>query len=66
MEPKPWWASKTLWFNVLTLAVLVIGVLVSQEGLVPEGWLKWLGAVAAVINVILRFITNQPLTLASK
>lgn len=65
MEPKPWWQSKTIWVNALTLAVLIIGVLVTQDGVIPESWLKWLAAVSAVVNVVLRFITEQPITLTA-
>ena len=53
MKPKSFWKSKTFWVNVLTLGAEVAGVL-------PVGW-----AIKAlpIINIGLRLITNQPVTL---
>lgn len=67
MEPKPWYASKTLWVNLISLAVTVLTMLavyVFPDGttLPPEG-VKVMLIIVNVLNIGLRFITNQPLVL---
>ena len=49
---KPWWKSKTFWLN---LAVLGVASAVEQPN--PE----IVAQVLAVANIVLRFITNQPI-----
>jgi hypothetical protein len=64
VQAKQWWASKTIWFNIL-LAVVTFG---AQVAGIKE--LSWLGevdiqnlaaALAAIGNIVLRFMTSQPL-----
>jgi hypothetical protein len=58
MMEKEFWKSKVLWFNVLAALVFVA----SQVGFAefsPDADL--LAIVAAAINLILRFVTKQPL-----
>jgi hypothetical protein len=51
---KPIYQSKTFWFNVLSVIVTVAGVVPVTP--VTMG-------IAAVGNVILRIVTNQPVTI---
>lgn len=44
--------SKVFWFNVLTLAATVSGYLP------PE----YAAPVSAIVNIVLRFLTTQPVT----
>lgn len=59
MTPKPWYTSKTLWVAVLTIA---IGALV-ELGQVPQlaPYTGYLTAAIGIANLILRFVTTQPI-----
>jgi len=54
---KPWYKSKTVWFNVLVTASTVLSGVV---GFIPS---TYAGAIVAVnvANVVLRAITNGPI-----
>ena len=61
---KNWYESKTIWLNVIALLVLVIPVVLDAMmqtfpdlGLLPI----WGGAVLAILNIVLRFLTDVPL-----
>lgn len=55
---KAWYASKTIWFNVV---LSVLGVAAALQGSFPE-WGIWLGAVTTIGNVILRiWFTDKPI-----
>lgn len=64
VQPKAAWASRTIWVNVLTLAVAVL-MLVSQQTWLPEQTVPILLALVGAINVVLRFLTGQPVQLAN-
>ncbi|MEK9722473.1 MAG: hypothetical protein VW405_03165 [Rhodospirillaceae bacterium] len=55
---KSLFVSKTFWFNIVTAAVELTGVLP-----VPQGAAT---AVVAVGNVVLRLLTNQPAHIVAK
>ena len=58
---KAWYKSKTVWVNIIALVALVvqneIGFKVSAEEQV---------AILAVVNLILRLLTKQPITWKEK
>ncbi len=57
---KKFWKSKTLWLN----AIALIGVIVTGFGVDSETVAAWLGAegiAIALINAILRAVTNTGL-----
>jgi hypothetical protein len=56
MSGKPFWKSRTIWINAITAAVELSGAL---TGLLPPGALQ---LVTNVLNIALRLITNQPVT----
>ncbi len=58
-DTKPWYLSKTIWINCLTLAATMIG---DMSGQLPEGWSQYSVAALAIVNVALRFITSLPVT----
>lgn len=65
VTPKVWYTSKVLWFNALTLILAVIGFLMvtqSAGGLPFEVDPRWLIIISGVGNIILRFLTNAPVT----
>lgn len=53
--------SKTFWVNILTglLAVLAL----PEVAQLPPTWLPYIGSAAAIINVLLRLITTEPVAL---
>lgn len=58
---KPFYTSKVFWFNVLTVVVAVAAYF-GFGNFNPDGNAVELGAViVAVINIILRFMTTQPI-----
>jgi len=63
MDSKPWYASKTIWANVIafvaTMAV-VFGVDLPFE-LTPEAQAEIVAAIMAVVNIVLRFVTAAPI-----
>ena len=52
---KSIFASKTFWFNVLTAGAGFLG-----SGSLPS---KWALPVAGIINIILRAVTSQPVSI---
>lgn len=66
MNSKPWYRSRTLWFNmiVLMLAAAEAQLNVLKEA-VPGGLYAWLAFVLPISNAALRFISTVPLTVAA-
>lgn len=60
MESKNFLLSKTLWVNVLAFIATMFGV---EELASPEMQGDIVAAVMAVVNIVLRFMTKQPITL---
>ncbi|MHC4121385.1 MAG: hypothetical protein ACYSWO_28260 [Planctomycetota bacterium] len=58
---KKWYASKTFWVNALTFGVGLVGYAVGHEVIAenPE-LISVLIAVQGALNVVLRFVTSQP------
>lgn len=54
MPVKVWWKSKTIWINVLLLALAIIAVFQANP---TTNW-EFLAIGSAVINVLLRFVTH--------
>ena len=58
MDSKPWYTSKTLWVNFIAFVALAIqsfgtGFVIGAEEQV---------GILAVLNIILRLITKQPIS----
>ena len=57
MENKIWYLSKTLWVNVIAIIAIIVqgrfGYVISPEAQF---------SILAIVNVILRSITKQPLS----
>ena len=63
METKSLFKSKTIWFNILALLVLVAGQFGFTE-FQPASWVTEIGAVIVIsINLFLRFKTSQKISL---
>ena len=54
---KRWWQSKTVWANVLTFAVVTLGVLGASPLLAT--WVEEIALANALVNVWLRFVTRE-------
>ena len=63
-DAKPFWASKTLWVNAVALIAAAAGALGLDIGLDPELQITIVGAIMAVVNIVLRFVTDKPVTLS--
>lgn len=61
VEAKPWWKSKVVILNVLAgLAMLIPELSATVE--LPAGVKSWMAGLLVVVNVLLRFVSNQPVT----
>jgi len=63
--PKEWYKSKVFWFNVLALIVMLAGAFGFGEFQPDEQWVEVGAVLISVINLVLRFLTQQPLARAS-
>ena len=60
MDEKKWYASKTFWFNLVALVVMVLGAF-GYTGEVPDEWGVYVPAIIAFVNLILRYFTKEPI-----
>lgn len=63
VEPKPWYASKTIIVNGLTIAAALIMFLISSmnAGELPFALdAKWTAFILGIINFALRWLTVAP------
>ena len=69
MRAKAWYQSKTVWVNVAFIVATVITRLVLPADFVPEAWAgdalgvveMAAGIVVMLVNIFLRFRTEQPI-----
>lgn len=68
MDPnaKPFWASKTIWANLLALAVSIGGVFGLDLGLSEAEQAQIVAIIITVVNVFLRFKTEKPVKMTKK
>ena len=61
-EPKPWYASKTIWFNLIIAAMtMATAATPSLEPLMTPEVYGVLATGVAFINAILRLVTGKPI-----
>ena len=58
---KQWYASKTLWANLIAGGVTVAGVFGIDVGLEPESQAQLVAGVMVVVNILLRLVTSEPI-----
>ncbi len=58
---KPWYLSKTLWFNALTLALLAIDLAIGANAITTPKALPWITVFIGVGNAVLRLLTGAPI-----
>lgn len=61
-EAKPAWASKTLWVNLVALVASIAVALGVDIGLTVEAQGALVGGIMALVNIVLRLVTKQPVT----
>lgn len=61
MVGKEFWKSKTLYFNVLALVMLIAEAFGYIDFVPSEHTAEYAAAVITIINVILRFVTKEPI-----
>lgn len=58
---KPWWESKTIWLNLAVGVVAVVDASTDVlHSVLPPDVMGGVLAATAVINVVLRAVTGQP------
>lgn len=55
---KPWYASRTVWINVLFVALAALDALQLLPA-VPPGWAPYILAAQGFLNVVLRLTTSS-------
>jgi len=60
MESKAFWKSKVVWLNAMTIISLGLA-LPDVLAVIPASFTPYIGALNAVINLILRVNTGVPL-----
>ena len=68
MDPKPFWQSKTFWFNLLLLVVAVANKFGFGDYVPTPAHQMLIDSsaviLAALINIVFRFITDQGVSLS--
>jgi len=59
---KPWYKSKMIWANIIAVAVAILASLGTFPGLLPAEFSPWVLFVIGALNIVLRFLTNEPIT----
>lgn len=65
VEPKVWYESKTLWINGLTVLAMILSFVIDAQmtgGLPLDLDPRWISLALGVVNILLRSVTNQPVT----
>jgi hypothetical protein len=58
METTKWFASKTLWVNVVAALATLAGVFKLDLGLTPEVQATVVTTILALVNIALRLVTK--------
>lgn len=68
MTGKPWYLSKTLWANAIVVVIALLGFVAGDQFPITLGpeVVYVIGFVLGILNLVLRFLTNQPITLNRK
>lgn len=62
MESKKWYASKTIWVQIIAGVALIVGVFVPSAGLFLQQHFAEAGLGWGVINIILRATVKHELS----
>jgi hypothetical protein len=59
MDGKPFYLSKTIWANVIAIGAAILGAF--NIDVDPETQAQIAAGIVAVANIILRFVTKEPI-----
>lgn len=59
MNGKPWWASKTIWINLIAVVATLLAVTVGFE-MDATFQAEIVAVVMGIVNIVLRFVTVEP------
>lgn len=62
IKSKNWFESRTVWVNAITLAIGLAGVVAGSEVLPPDAVVILTSLIVPVLNILLRFLTDKPIT----
>jgi len=57
IENKFWYQSKTLWVNIISLAIVIIGTMAGWQEM--RDYAPMLMAVVNTLNIVLRLVTYE-------
>lgn len=60
-DGKHWWASRTIWANIIALVATISTVAGLDLGLNEAAQTSIVSGVMAVVNIVLRFTTSKPI-----
>lgn len=58
---KPWYTSKTIWLNVISAILAIVGALQTSIPITPTIASAFAGTVT-VLNIVLRLLSGAPIT----
>lgn len=61
-ESKKWYASRTLWVNIVAFVATITGIFGLDLGLDSEAQATFVAAIMSIVNIILRFDTKTEIT----
>jgi hypothetical protein len=64
-ESKKWWQSRTVWVNLISLLLVIVAELSKAEYGLPAQVLQIIAILGPILNIILRSLTNQPISWGS-
>lgn len=59
---KPWYLSKTVWANLITLVLATFSTMIESRLIDPEQMLILTGLLLPILNLVLRWLTDEPIT----
>jgi len=62
MDTTKWYASKTLWVNLVATFATLAGVFKIDLGLTPDVQATVVTTILALVNIGLRFVTTTPIS----
>jgi hypothetical protein len=65
MDAKHPAQSKTLWINLIVIAVAILELTNVISLPIPEGLAPWIAFGIGVLNIILRTLTKEPISLSA-
>ena len=60
MTQKAWYKSKVVWANIIALIIAILGVFTN---VIPVQYLTYFAITMAVLNLVFRYLTDQPIGL---